>query len=389
MHKITSRLSLLALPVLLSACASSPETHNATTDYAPVATSAPLREMSTAPARPVAARPFRDNAPTQYTVKAGDTLWGLARRFLNNPAAWPEIWYNNPQVRNPHLIFPGDQLAIVTIDGKPRLTKKLSPQVRISPLDKSLPTLPLDMLQAFLNYPQALEVPELNDAPQVVGSPDGRLVLGRDDTFHTDGAPLTQDELWAVVRPHKPLIDPVTEEVLGYEAEAVGKALVVRTGNPATLRLQESVREARRGDRLVGLPKTLGQDLKLKHLPENISGMVVSLPDATTRTAQWQIIALNKGRADGMQAGHVIRLHQPGAVVKANNTPITDPRGDTREKDPSLLDWSTRDVTLPDVNLGDAVVFLVYERVSYALITEAERPVRVGDCFSPADKACR
>ncbi|MEW6766146.1 MAG: LysM peptidoglycan-binding domain-containing protein [Pseudomonadota bacterium] len=387
MHRNALRLSLFALPVLLAACANTPQQRTSTPE--PVAAaSVPLQQAPSPQARPVASQPFRTDAPHQYTVKRGDTLWDLAQRFLNDPWVWPEIWYDNPQVRNPHLIFPGDQLVIAMIDGKQRLTKKLTPHVRISPLDKALPTLPLEAIQPFLSYPQVLEVAELNDAPQIIGSPDGRLVLGRHDTVYTYGGHLNRDALRAVVRPHKPLIDPLTEEVLGYEVDAVGKAVVLRNDEPATLKLTESQREARKGDRLVGLPKVLGQDLKLTALPASVNGLVISLPDTTTRSSQWQIVALNKGRSDGIQAGHVIRLHQPGAITKVDTSLIPDPTGKSSNKGPSTFDNPIREVQLPDVTLGDAVVFLVYDRVSYALITEVDRPVRVGDCFSAPEKHC-
>ncbi len=387
MHRTALRLSLFALPVLLAACASAPE-QRASTPEPVAAASVPLQQTPSPQARPLASQPFRTDAPRQYTVKSGDTLWDLAQRFLNDPWVWPEIWYDNPQVRNPHLIFPGDQLVITSIHGKPRLTKKLTPQVRISPLDKALPTLPLEAIQPFLHYPQVMEVAELNGAPQIIGSPDGRLLLGRDDTFYAHGGRLNRDALRAVVRPHKPLIDPLTEEVLGYETEAVGKAVVQRNDHPATLRMTESQREARKGDRLVGLPKNLGHDLKLAALPAGMSGLVISLPDTTTRSSQWQVVALNRGRANGLQAGHVIRLHQPGAIAKVDTSLIPDPTGKSSNKGPSTFDNPIREVQLPDVTLGDAVVFLVYDRVSYALITEAEHPVRVGDCFSAPEKPC-
>ena len=392
MHRKALRLSLFVIPALLAACASTPENTRATAE--PVTANAtPLREEapSVQNSRVTASQPFREDAPRNYTVKPGDTLWGLAQRFLKNPWSWPEIWYDNPQVRNPHLIFPGDQLVIANINGKARLTKKLTPHVRISPLDKALPTLPVDVIAPFLSYPQVIEVAELNQAPQVIGSPDGRLVLGRGDQFYTHGGVTRANAMVAVVRPHKPLVDPVSEEVLGFEVEAAGKAVVQNNAEPATLKLIESPRETRKGDRIIGLPQELSNDLKLKSLRAGTQGLVISLPDSTTRSSQWQVVALNKGLADGMTPGHVVRLHAAGEITNVDTTPIPDPKKpDGEDKNgTSMFDSPIRKVRLPDITLGDAVVFLVYERVSYALITEVTRPVRVGDCFSAPTEPCR
>ncbi|MFZ5514160.1 MAG: LysM peptidoglycan-binding domain-containing protein [Pseudomonadota bacterium] len=373
------RLSLIALPALLAACASAPEAPSATT--APeVATATPLQDPAPASAARMAAQPFRADAPLNYTVKPGDTLWGLAQRFLNDPWTWPQIWYDNPQVQNPHRIYPGDVLTIVSIQGQPRLTKKLSPHMRVLPAEQAIPTLPLEALRPFLAYPQVVEAHELNSAPQVVGSPDGRLVLGRGDTFYTHGGHLEGGDTAAVVRPHKPLLDPDSKEVLGYEAEAAGIARVLTAGEPATLRLTESPRETRKGDRIVPLPPVLTHDLRLMPAATDIEGRVISLPDTTTVTGQWQVIAINRGRVDGMAMGNVIRLHKPGSVAQVDTTPIPDPRGGASNGD--IFGNPVREVRLPDLALGDAVVFLVFDRVSYALITEVTQPVREGDCFT-------
>lgn len=373
------RLSLIALPALLAACASAPEAPSASAEPQ-AAKVTPLQDAAPPPAPRVNTQPFRANAPHTYTVKKGDTLWGLAQRFLNDPWTWPQIWHDNPQVKNPHRIYPGDVLAIVSIQGQPRLTKKLSPHMRVLPAEEAIPTLPLAALRPFLAYPQVVEVHELNDAAQVIGSPDGRLVLGRGDTFYTHGGRLEGGETAAVVRPHKPLLDPDSKEVLGYEAEAVGIARVVRAADPATLELTKSVREARKGDRILPLPPVLTHDLRLVPAAMGIEGRVISLPDTTTVTGQWQIIAINRGRVDGLAPGHVIRLHKPGRLTQVDTTPIPDPRGGASNAD--IFGNPVREVRLPDQVVGDAVVFLVHDRASYALITEVTQPVRVGDCFT-------
>lgn len=376
------RLSLIALPALLAACASAPEAPSASAEPQ-AAKVTPLQDAAPAPAPRVNPQPFRADAPQSYTVKRGDTLWGLAQRFLNDPWTWPQIWYDNPQVQNPHRIYPGDVLTIVSIKGQPRLTKKLSPRIRPLPQEQAIPTLPLAVLRPFLAYPQVVEAYELNSAPQVVGSPDGRLVLGRGDTLYAHGGHLESGETMAVVRPHKPLLDPDSKEVLGYEAEAAGIARVLTAGETATLRLTESPRETRKGDRIVPLPAALTQDLRLTPAAADIRGHVISLPDTTTASARWQVVAIDRGRVDGMVQGNVIRLYKPGRTTRVDTTPIPDPRGGDSAGD--LFTDPVREVRLPDQVLGDAVVFLVYERASYALIGEVSEPVREGACFSSPD----
>lgn len=400
MHLMTLRptslhLSLLALPLLLSSCATTPEPEEK-------ASPAPASEVRVNPASAPATtttsiRPaFRKNAPMIYTVQKGDTLWALAQRFLNNPADWKKIWYANPQVRNPNLIFPGDQLEIVTINGQQRLTQRITPHVRISPLDHAIPTLPLEALKAFLTYPQIIEVPELNDTPRIVGSPSDRLILGGGDRFYALGSTLKPDALFAVVRPHKTLLDPFSGEVLGYETEAVGLARVLVNDDPATLLLIKANIQAKINDRLVGLPPVLTNDLELLPPREGMSGVILSLPDKNSRTGQWQIVAISMGRREGVEPGQVLRIFQSGKDSRIDTTPIVDERAvqdaspfpPNDGKPPVIEMSSSADFSLPAIPVGDAVVFLAYERVSYVLITQTTRAVKIGDCVGASAKQC-
>ncbi len=382
--------SLLALPLLLSACAATPEAP-AEPDARANAVAAPAPV-----ARPVVAEPMvRKDAPLIYTVQKGDTLWGLAQKFLNNPADWRKIWHANPQVRNPNLIFPGDQLEIITINGQQRLTKRLSPQVRISPLDRAIPTLPFEHLKGFLSYPQIIEVPELNDSPRIISSTQDRLIMGAGDKIYASGA-LKPDELLAVVRPHKTLFDPVTGEVLGYETEGIGLARVIKNDDPATLKLLKANREVRPNDRLVPLPPVLTNNLELSPPRADLVAEVLSLPDQLTGAAQWQIVALSAGRREAVVAGQVLRIFTPSKNASLDTTPIVDWRAvqesspfPPNDGKPSIVEMSSRETfPLPDKGIGDAVVFLVYERVSYALVTQSTHPVRVGDCLAADKRSC-
>ena len=382
---------LLAVPLFLSACASTPDEPTEPTATASAAQAAPAPV-----AKPVAEQPFRKQAPMTYTVQKGDTLWSLAQKFLNNPADWRKIWHTNPQVRNPNLIFPGDQLEIVTINGQQRLTKRLSPQVRISPLDKAIPTLPFEMLKGFLSYPQIIEVPVLNDAPRIVGSPSDRLVLGAGDRFYAYGSAMKPDELLAVVRPKSTLYDPVNGEVLGYETDALGVARVIVNDDPATLLLVKANLQVRTNDRLVAIPPVLTHDLTLLPPRDDLQAVVISLPEQLTRTSQWQIVAINAGKREGVEPGQVLRISRPGTEGSIDTTPIVDMRAvqdaspfPPNDGKPPVVEMpSSASFPLPAKSLGDAVVFLTYERVSYVLITQTTRPVRVGDCMGSSSKMC-
>ncbi len=382
---------LLAVPLLLSACASTPDE-----PVEPAATTSVAQAASAPVVKPIAsAQPFRTQAPLIYTVQKGDTLWGLAQKFLNNPADWRKIWHANPQVRNPNLIFPGDQLEIVTINGQQRLTKKLSPQVRISPLDKAIPTLPFDMLKGFLAYPQIIEVPVLNDMPRILASTSDRLVMGAGDKIYATGA-FKPDELLAVVRPHKTLFDPINGEALGYEVDGLGVAKVLINDDPATLSLMKANKEVRPNDRLAVIPPVLTHDLELLPLRADLGAEVISLPEKRTTAVQWQIVAINVGTREGVAPGQVLRIFTPSKDVSVDTTPEVDWRAvqasspfPPNEGKPPVVEWSSSaSFALPPKQIGDAVVFLTYERVSYVLVTQNTRPVRIGDCMAANAGLC-
>lgn len=374
------RLSLAILPALLAACAHNPQHEEPIQKTSIPAVEdvkvTPLTSPGSTASQRLPDKPFRADAPETYIVQRGDTLWGIAQRFLHHPWLWPRIWYANPQVKNPHRIYPGDVLTIVHIHGQPRLTKKLSPHMRILPPQEAIPTLPLEVIRPFLTYPQIVEASDFNQAPEVVGSPDGRLVLGKGDRFYALGGPLEEGQLVAVVRPRKALKDREGEAILGFEAETAGTAQVLKVGETSTLQLIDSPRETRRGDRLVPLPTPLTHDLELRPAPESLQGRVISLPDATTLSGRWQVIAIDRGRADDLQPGHVIRLHKQGQNTRLNST----------RRDGNIFDaWvnpPVRELTLPSEAIGDAVIFLTYEHISYALLSVVTQPVKVGDCVT-------
>jgi len=326
------------------------------------------------------------DAPDSYTVKRGDTLWDIARLFLRSPWRWPELWgMNLQQIRNPHLIYPGQRLLLVRKDGRAFLqvdeepdTVKLSPRARATDLRLgAIAAIPLHLIQPFLNDAVVLESNELETAPRIVGAREGRVLLGRGDFAYVRGD-LAPRRDWRVFRNAKPLKDPISGELLGYEAAYVGSAEYVRPGTtqagpnggteivPATFTLVSLRQEAGAGDRLV--PTAVRDEANfIPHAPSQpVHAYVASIYGDGMSAGQKQIVAINQGRRDGMEPGHVLALLRAGERVV-----------DQEDPDRATL-------KLPDEPHGQVFVFRVFERVSYALILSAQTPVRVGDrCAQP------
>ncbi|MEN8107530.1 MAG: LysM peptidoglycan-binding domain-containing protein [Pseudomonadota bacterium] len=307
--------------------------------------------------------------PDRYVVVKGDTLWDISSLFLRDPWLWPEIWYVNPQIANPHLIYPGDILTLVYMDGKPQLRLqrgrdvKLSPQIRVEGLDAAIPTIPLDAIQQFLTKPLVVGKGELDTAPYIVQNADEHVIAGGGDRSYVRGIEDESIGLWDVFRPGGPYVDPDTREILGYEARFVADAAVQRFGDPATLLLTEADIEARTGDRL--LPAS--QDDPIihfqPHAPDtDIEGRILAVIGGVTQIGQFNIVVINKGTADGMEIGHVLKIYQAGERIR-------DPvKGGIFER-----------VTLPDEEAGMLMVFRSFERVSFALVMKASRAIHIHD----------
>lgn len=327
------------------------------------------------------------NAPDSYTVKSGDTLWGISSIFLKSPWRWPELWgMNLDQIRNPHLIYPGQILFLDKTGGRARLrvgqavgpdgTVKLSPRVRSSGLgDGSIPSIPFHLIEPFLNEAVIFQANELESAPRIVGTQEGRVMLGRGELAYVRGD-IAQQREFRIFREPKPLRDPTTKELLGYEAAYVGAAEYVRPGEtrngadgkpeivPATFSVTSIKQEAGVGDRLAPMPPREFSNYA-PHAPQGpMAGQIVSIYGEYLTAGQNQIVALNKGTTDGMERGHVLALWSDGARVIDK----TDPSRPT--------------IKLPDERHGMLFVFRVFDRMSYALILSVQSPVKVGDRFT-------
>jgi nucleoid-associated protein YgaU len=339
------------------------------------------------------------NAPERYTVKSGDTLWAISSLFLKSPWRWPELWGMNLQeIKNPHRIYPGqllilerkDGMATLRVgsasDGPPDETVRVSPRTRYESLaDSALPTLKSSVIEPFLVEPMIVDEQGLQTAPRIVSAQEGRVLLTRGDRAYArgqNGAPLLDDQAkekqFRVFRNATPLKDPGTGEVLGYEAQYVGKALLVRGESttemtatdgktstaivPATIDIVAAKEEMRVGDRMLPEPARQLQSYTPRALEGKIDGRIVSVyGSAVVNAAQNQVVAINRGTRDGVEPGHVMAIMKDGQLMVDKADP-------------------TRPVMkLPDERNGLLMVFRTFERVSYALIIEITDGVRVGD----------
>ena len=325
------------------------------------------------------------NAPDSYTVKRHDTLWDISKLFLKSPWRWPELWgMNLEQIRNPHLIYPGQVLYLDKTGGRARLrvgeavggTDKLSPRVRSSPVGAdALASVPFGLIEPFLNDAVIFQTDELARAPRIVATQENRVILGKGDTAYVRGD-LSSGTDYRIFREPKPLIDPTTKEILGYEAVYVGSAEYVKQGEtrvdaagkseivPATFTVTSVRQEAGVGDRLAVVPPREYTNYA-PHAPQGpLEGQIVSLYGDALTAGQNQIVALNRGAKDGMERGHVLALVHTGERVVDR----TDPSKPT--------------IKLPDERHGLLFVFRVFDRMSYALILSVKEPVSPGDRFT-------
>ncbi len=374
---LPGQLTALTL-LLLAGCATTVEE-----PAEPMAAAEPTPMVEPAPA-PAPVVELKPDYPEKYVVVKGDTLWDIAARFLKSPWQWPQLWQFNPQVENPHLIYPGDVLSIYFIDGKPVLevqregkkvrvsvpkevlgkpypTVKLSPQVRVKGLDEAIPTIPYDAISQFLTRPRVVGEGELELAPYVMAHADDHIASGAGYRIYARGieqnAP-TAD--YILVRAGQAYRDPDTDEVLGYEAIYVGEARLLRPGDPATLQVTSSNREVLRGDRL--LPKDDDQFLHsyMPRAPKNeVNGRIIAVLDGVAQIGQFQVVVLNLGRQEDIEAGHVLAVNQRGPEAK------------------DIISGDT--VKLPDERAGEVMVFRVFERVSYALVMNATKAMHIAD----------
>ena len=335
---------------------------------------------STAQAQPMSAPrqvPLAEGHPDEYVVQAGDTLWDIAATFLRDPWYWPEVWFVNPQVENPHLIYPGDVLALITIDGQQRITTvrastyRLSPQIRSTPLTDSVSSIPYEAVSAFLSRGMVLEKDEAEQLPYILATRGQHLIAAAgNDVYVRGNDPVPNGTRFSVVHVGDELVDPDDGRTVGYSGQFIAEGVMARGGDPATVSLTDSNREALKGDRLV--PETV--DIPLNFFPKapdyEIDGSIISVVDGVSLIGQYQVVVINRGSRDGLGPGDVLSVFQTGDVVRDRFSGgfLANTRVSGGEK-----------VKLPDEEAGTVMVFKVYDRIGYGLVMEATSDIHVLD----------
>jgi nucleoid-associated protein YgaU len=314
---------------------------------------------------------LREGHPDRYTVVKGDTLWDISGRFLTQPWKWPEIWHANPQIENPHLIYPGDQLSLVYIDGQPRLvlnrgasrgTVKLSPRVRSTPMVEAIPTIPLEAINSFLLKNRIVDSADVFEgAPYVVAGAAERVVSGMGDRIYARGEFADDLAAYGIFRQGKVYTDPDTQEFLGINADDIGGGEVVaEEGDIATLVLNRTTQEVRLGDRLFPTEERAVNSTFMPSEPVGeIRGVILDVPRGVTQIGQFDVVTINKGARDGLIEGNVLAVYKTGETVRDRVT--------------------GEQVKIPDERAGLLMVFRTYDKLSYGLVLAAQRQLAVMD----------
>ncbi|PLW71019.1 LysM peptidoglycan-binding domain-containing protein [Pseudohalioglobus lutimaris] len=316
-----------------------------------------------------AAVELKENVPETYIVKKGDTLWGISGMYLSEPWLWPELWDVNPQIDNPHLIYPGDELYLVWIDGRPRLRLrrgrdvKLTPSMRVNPLDLAIPVIPLDQIGAFLLRHRILGADDLNNSAYIVAGDQGHLISAPGDLIFGRGPFPDGERTYGIYRPGETYRDPLTEELLGYQAQDIGNAKLLSSNKDdvTELEINRVTEEVRMADRLLPMEEKIIDATFHPRAPEAeiVDAYMIAVDGGVTQIGTTDIVVINKGLRDGLEAGHVLAIYQSGELV--------------------FDQVAQENVRLPDVRAGLAMVFESFEKASYALVLKSNRPLKVMD----------
>lgn len=363
----------------------------------------------TAAALAADASELKETAPDRYIVVKGDTLWSISGRYLKEPWRWPDLWkMNKDQVKNPNRIYPGDVLVLERSGGEATLhvaqleTVKLSPKVRVERLqEQAVPSISPSAIEPFLSKPLVVGQNELDSAPRIVATEENRVELGAGNIAYVRGITKDKGVYWQIFRRGDALVDPDTQETLGYEAIYLGEARVRDFGGDlATIEITKSAREINQDDRLLPVSKQLPNFAYVPHAPQKrIRGRIVSAYGNLQETGPASIVALSKGSLDGLEVGTVLAIyrHQSGARYAERTQPLYGRSGlsgsdaprdyygeQIRPRDGPVYAPadSGRDADiadLPDERYGLVMVFRTFDRASFALVMQATRPVSVRD----------
>jgi hypothetical protein len=311
---------------------------------------------------------IRSDAPDQYTVVKGDTLWGISGKFFKDPWRWPFIWgMNKDAIKDPHWIYPGNAIFLDRANGTLSMSAakssngnviKLSPQAREEDSNhNAIPSIPSKAIEPFLSQPLVVDENVLAGAPSLVGMPDLRVIIGSGDTVYAKGLSEEKGKKWQVYRPGQTFLDPDTKEVLGREAIYLGTVEVQKFDTVSTVVVISAKQEIAIGDRLVVPDLTVSHNYLPRAPDSQINASVISIYGGVSQAGKNTVVTLNKGQRDGVQSGHVLALNAKSRVIQSEG----------------------KNVTLPDDHYGLLFVFRVFEKVSYALVMQARLPVQLLD----------
>lgn len=334
-----------------------------------------------------------DNAPQTYTVQKGDTLWGISGKFLRDPWRWPDVWrMNREQIRNPHLIYPGDVVRLDYVDGQPRLslaqgdstgpreTLRVSPTVRSTPLDReAIPTIPPGDIEPFLSRPLVTGPEGLKGSAEIVAGRDrDRVVRGEGDRIYVVGIEPASGALWHIYRPIGPIRSPNLNEQLGFEYRYLGTGRVERFADVSTLLIENATEEIQIGDRLVPAPREVIVNYAPHAPARDVEGRIIATIADTVEMGRGSVVTIDKGAQDGIDVGTVLAVYRGVA-------PIPDPRPNTdtpvivRFLDQTT--WFVKDkyLDVPQERTGLMFVFRTFDRVAYGILLNTTDPVQIGD----------
>jgi nucleoid-associated protein YgaU len=310
----------------------------------------------------------RDDYPDSHTVVKGDTLWDISNTFLNNPWMWPEIWHVNPQIANPHLIYPGDVIRLIYLDGQPRLSVdrsnrvvKLSPKARVVEHDEAISAIPLDEINNFLSRSRIVSVDQIEKAPHIVSGESKRLVTGKGDRVYARGEFDASIPVYGVYRRGEEYRDPVTNELLGIQAIDIGsgKMRALEDGI-ATLLMTRTTEEVRTGDRLLVEESRAIDSSFFPSAPSvDVNASIIAVEGGVSQVGKMDVVVINRGERESMAVGNVLAIYKNGGMIKDRV------KGDM--------------VALPDEQAGLVMVFRTFEKLSLGLVLEADRPLAVND----------
>lgn len=361
------------------------------------------------PALAADAGTLKEDAPDRYTVVTGDTLWSISGRFLKDPWKWPEVWkMNQEQIKNPHRIYPGDVVVLDRSGQQAQLrlvessrTVRLSPRTRVEMLkDAAVPTIPPSVIEPFLSRPLVVGPTELDDTPVILAPQENRVALGAGDVAYVTGITRDKGAVWQLFRRGDALIDPDTNEILGYLAIYLGEARVRRYADQSTIEITKSVQEIYVGDRLLPAAQELPTFSYVPRAPtKSVRGRIVSTYGNLGETGPSGIVALSRGSNDGLEVGHVLAIFRSQSTsqydlrmsalygregLTGSDRPRTYYNEQLTPRDAPIYEGGkpirVEEVSqLPDERYGLVMVFRTFDRASFGLVMQASRPVAVND----------